>query len=126
MRAAYQDVTDHFYWVALPLTTVNGVSQLCPEWVCWQPSVEWVRMPPGDAITEETSFPFYTWAMTFEDFVPAFSRWFAAQHWRTAVLTGSGTMSPCSASARWRPAASAAGPRTGHGPRPPRTGITTS
>ncbi|EMS0090348.1 hypothetical protein AT483_25895, partial [Escherichia coli] len=27
MRKMYRDVTDTFYWVALPLTTVNGVSQ---------------------------------------------------------------------------------------------------
>lgn len=30
MREMYRDVTETFYWVALPLTTVNGVSQ----WIC--------------------------------------------------------------------------------------------
>ncbi|STI55204.1 putative phosphoadenosine phosphosulfate reductase [Escherichia coli] len=44
MRMMYQDVTDTFYWVALPLTTVNGVSQFQPEWICWEPGVEWVRL----------------------------------------------------------------------------------
>ncbi len=34
MREMYRDVTDTFYWVALPLTTVNGVSQFQPEWIC--------------------------------------------------------------------------------------------
>ena len=43
MREMYRDVTETFYWVALPLTTVNGVSQFQPEWICWEPGVEWVR-----------------------------------------------------------------------------------
>lgn len=43
MREMYRDVTDTFYWVALPLTTVNGVSQFQPEWICWEPGVTWVR-----------------------------------------------------------------------------------
>lgn len=36
MREMYRDVTETFYWVALPLTTVNGVSQFQPEWICWE------------------------------------------------------------------------------------------
>ncbi|EKA5897338.1 phosphoadenosine phosphosulfate reductase family protein, partial [Escherichia coli] len=52
MRELYRDVVDAFYWVALPLTTVNGVSQYQPEWVCWKTGVEWVRRPPEDAITD--------------------------------------------------------------------------
>lgn len=55
-----------------PLTTVNGVSQFQPEWICWEPC-EWVRQPPDDAITDMSYFPFYRYAMTFEEFVPAFS-----------------------------------------------------
>lgn len=35
--------------------------------------VEWVRQPPDDAITDMSYFPFYRYAMTFEEFVPAFS-----------------------------------------------------
>lgn len=31
MREMYRDVTETFYWVALPLTTVNGVSQFQPN-----------------------------------------------------------------------------------------------
>ncbi|MBB7067868.1 phosphoadenosine phosphosulfate reductase domain-containing protein, partial [Escherichia coli] len=77
MREMYLDVTDTFYWVALPLTTVNGVSQFQPEWICWEPGVTWVRHPPEYAITDMAYFPFYRYAMTFEEFVPAFSSWFA-------------------------------------------------
>lgn len=50
MRVMYLDVTDTFYWVALPLTTVNGVSQFQPEWRCWEPDVTWVRHPPEYAV----------------------------------------------------------------------------
>ncbi|EKO1049149.1 phosphoadenosine phosphosulfate reductase family protein, partial [Escherichia coli] len=88
MREMYRDVTETFYWVALPLTTVNGVSQFQPEWICWEPGVEWVRQPPDDAITDMSYFPFYRYAMTFEEFVPAFSSWFAGNRCGVAVLTG--------------------------------------
>ncbi|EJN7307280.1 phosphoadenosine phosphosulfate reductase family protein, partial [Escherichia coli] len=88
MREMYRDVTETFYWVALPLTTVNGVSQFQPEWICWEPGVEWVRQPPDDAITDMSYFPFYRYAMTFEEFVPAFSSWFAGNRCGVAILTG--------------------------------------
>ncbi|EQB7257421.1 phosphoadenosine phosphosulfate reductase family protein, partial [Escherichia coli] len=88
MREMYLDVTDNFYWVALPLTTVNGVSQFQPEWICWEPGLEWVRQPPEIAITDMAYFPFYRYAMTFEEFVPAFSSWFAGNRCGVAILTG--------------------------------------
>lgn len=46
MKERYRDVTRRFYWVALPLTTVNSVSQFQPEWTAWSPGVEWVRQWP--------------------------------------------------------------------------------
>lgn len=75
MKKQYEDIIDAFYWVALPLTTVSGVSQYSPEWTAWHPNEQWVRQPPDDAITDEKFFPFYQHAMTFEAFIPAFSRW---------------------------------------------------
>ncbi|WP_230492485.1 phosphoadenosine phosphosulfate reductase [Martelella alba] len=87
LKALYHDDIDQFYWVALPLTTVNGVSQLQPEWVSWQPGADWVRYPPVDAITDYDYFPFYRYAMTFEEFVPAFARWFAKKT-SAAILIG--------------------------------------
>jgi predicted phosphoadenosine phosphosulfate sulfurtransferase len=78
MRALYQDVISHFYWIALPLTTVSGVSQHQPEWICWEPGVEWVRQPPAGAVTHGSDLPFYHYPMTFEAFVPAFIQWLAA------------------------------------------------
>ncbi|EPE7785814.1 phosphoadenosine phosphosulfate reductase [Yersinia enterocolitica] len=88
MKEIYHDVTDAFYWVALPLTTVNGVSQYQPEWVCWQPGVPWVRHPPEYAITDSNYFPFYQAAMTFEEFIPSFSLWFSQKKRISAILTG--------------------------------------
>lgn len=77
LKQQYHDIVNHFYWVALPLTTVNGVSQSQPEWMSWENGVEWVRQPPEDAITDHNFFPFYRYGMTFEEFMPEFSRWLA-------------------------------------------------
>lgn len=87
VRCLYDDVIDKFYWVALPLATPNSVSQIQPEWVAWQPGVSWVRSPPAHAITDPDYFPFYKTCMTFEDFVPAFSSWFAGNN-SAAILIG--------------------------------------
>ncbi|MGL5389127.1 MAG: phosphoadenosine phosphosulfate reductase [Enterobacterales bacterium] len=87
LRETYQAVIEHFYWVALPLTTLNSVSQLQPEWICWQPGCEWIRQPPPDAIQQPDFFPFYRPAMTFEDFVLAFNHWFADRQ-PAAILVG--------------------------------------
>lgn len=77
MKVRYQDVIGQFWWVALPMTTVNGVSQYQPEWISWELGAEWVRQPPAGAITCPFFFPFYRYAMTFEEFVPAFTEWLA-------------------------------------------------
>lgn len=77
MKVLYADVTEQFFWVALPLTTVNGVSQYQPEWIAWEQGHEWVRQPPAEAITDPAYFPFYYTAMTFEEFVTEFAGWLA-------------------------------------------------
>ena len=66
------------YWVSIPLKTVNAVSQFEPEWIAWEHGKEniWVREPHPIAITDSKTFSFYTYAMTFEEFVPAFGEWF--------------------------------------------------
>ena len=58
MKKLYADLISEFFWVALPLTTVNGVSQFETEWVSWGKDEQWVRNPPGDAITDYKYFPF--------------------------------------------------------------------
>lgn len=66
------------YWVALPIHLRNAVSQYQPQWICWEDGKEadWVRQPPPIAITDQSYFPFYRYAMEFEDFVPAFGHWY--------------------------------------------------
>ena len=87
LREGYRDVIEHFYWVALPLTTQNSLSQYQPEWQCWAPDVRWVRQPPEGAITAADYFDFYQTGMTFEAFVRSFSDWFAL-HRPAAMLVG--------------------------------------
>lgn len=76
--AEYADCIEP-YWVALPLTTVNACSQIEPEWVSWDPKKRgaWVRTPPPVAITDPAALPFYRAKMTFEEFAPAFGRWYS-------------------------------------------------
>lgn len=87
MKTCYQDVIKNFYWVALPLSTVNGVSQFHPEWIAWEKGADWVRQPPEGAITDEAFFPFYRYGMSFEEFMPAFSAWLSGNK-GLAMLTG--------------------------------------
>jgi predicted phosphoadenosine phosphosulfate sulfurtransferase len=85
---AYADLIEP-YWIALPLSLRNAVSQFEPQWMCWDPSrrSDWVRDPPSLAVTDETRFPFFRRGMEFEDFVPAFGRWFARGQ-LCAILVG--------------------------------------
>ncbi|WP_429216872.1 phosphoadenosine phosphosulfate reductase [Aeromonas veronii] len=79
MRERYLSIIDDFYWVALPLTTINGVSQFQPEWIAWEINSEWIRTPPPFAITAQDFFSFYRLNMTFEKFVDEFGNWFSAK-----------------------------------------------
>jgi len=87
LRIAYQDIIDEFYWVALPLTTQNSLTQFNPEWQCWEPGEKWVRQPPKDAITDPAYFPFYQPGISFETFVQKFAEWFSKQR-PAAVMIG--------------------------------------
>lgn len=76
----YADIIEP-YWVSLPLLTTNACSQFEPEWICWEAGKEtrWVREPPDHAITDYGYFPFYHYADTFEEFVPAFGHWYSQE-----------------------------------------------
>jgi predicted phosphoadenosine phosphosulfate sulfurtransferase len=91
IQAIYDCYSDHIesYWVALPIHLRNGVSMYEHHWVCWEPGREadWIRQPPTMAITDQTYFPFYTYAMEFEEFVPAFGQWYS-QGQLTACFVG--------------------------------------
>jgi len=85
MYKKYLDI----YWIALPLKTTNSVSQFEPEWICWEKGKEniWVRDLPCESINDYNSLPFYNYAMTFEEFVPAFGKWYGNNK-NTACLIG--------------------------------------
>jgi predicted phosphoadenosine phosphosulfate sulfurtransferase len=89
VEAIFALYADHIvpYWIALPLKTVNAVSQFEPEWTAWEPGKNWVRSAPAFAIRDESFFPFYRHAMTFEEFVPAFGDWMSRSK-LTAMMVG--------------------------------------
>lgn len=68
------------YWVCLPINLRNAVSMYEPYWCAWEPEQEenWVRpMPNYPVIKDQDFFPFYEYRMEFEEFVPAFNKWYA-------------------------------------------------
>jgi len=67
-----QHVLDEVYWVCLPLSLRNAVSQIQPKWTCWNPDEEekWVRDLPDrdDVITlDENPFDFYEYNMELDE-----------------------------------------------------------
>jgi predicted phosphoadenosine phosphosulfate sulfurtransferase len=91
IQACYDLYADHIepFWCALPIHLRNAVSQYEPQWICWEPEREedWIRQPPEMAITDQSLFPFYRYAMEFEEFVPEFGHWYA-QGQLTACFVG--------------------------------------
>jgi predicted phosphoadenosine phosphosulfate sulfurtransferase len=75
------------YWIALPFRTENCTSMFEPEWICWEPGKKWVRDVPASGINDYKQFPFYTYPMTFEEFVPKFGQWYSDGK-LTAVVVG--------------------------------------
>jgi len=68
------------FWVCLPISLRNSVSVYEPQWICWDPEQKdiWVRDLPDHpgVISDVNYFPFYRYAMEFEDFIIDFSKWF--------------------------------------------------
>ncbi len=81
IRAMYQQYADHIdpYWVAIPIRTWNGCSQIEPEWVSWDETKKelWVREKDPMSIQDPSFFPFYFPNMMFEEFVPLFGKWYS-------------------------------------------------
>jgi predicted phosphoadenosine phosphosulfate sulfurtransferase len=95
----YRDHVDP-YWVCLPIHLRNAVSQFETHWVCWDKSREndWIRPLPPMAIADESEFPFFHFAMEFEEFVPLFGEWYGGGE-ATACLVGIRTQESLN---RWR------------------------
>lgn len=102
IQRMYDHYTDHIepYWVALPIHLRNAVSMYEHHWVAWDQDrqSDWVRMPPDIAITAQNYFPFYHYAMEFEEFVPEFGQWYS-QGELTACLVAIRTTESLN---RWR------------------------
>jgi predicted phosphoadenosine phosphosulfate sulfurtransferase len=81
IRSMYQKYEKYIepYWVAVPIRTWNGCSQIEPEWVCWDESKKdaWVRDKDEMSIKDGSYFPFYIKNMLFEEFTPLFGQWYA-------------------------------------------------
>ncbi len=71
------------WWICLPISTSNESSFHDPMWTAWDPAQagRWVRPLPEQpgVISDPAHFPFYRFGMLFEEFVPAFNAWYAAQ-----------------------------------------------
>jgi predicted phosphoadenosine phosphosulfate sulfurtransferase len=82
----YADIIEP-HWVCVPIMLRNAVSQFEPRWCCWDPTCEadWVRPKPPQAST--ISYPFFHGRMEFEEFVPAFGKWFGGED-LTACFVG--------------------------------------
>lgn len=79
------------YWVCLPISLRNAVSNFQPRWLCWDPGVraDWVREFPDapGVISDAHFFPFFQPGMEFEEFVPLFGEWYG-QGRPTACFVG--------------------------------------
>lgn len=79
------------WWVCLPISTCNESSFHDPMWTAWDPEAcdRWVRPLPEHPciISDHAYFPFYAFGMTFEEFVPAWNAWYAAEG-EAAFLVG--------------------------------------
>lgn len=85
----YQLYEEHIepYWICLPISLRNAVSQYEPKWTCWGDDAKWIRQPPKIAIKDRSYFPFYHYDMEFEEFVPEFGKWYGGNK-LTACFVG--------------------------------------
>ena len=77
-------VLDDIYWVCLPLSLRNAVSQIQPKWTCWsrEKQEKWVRdLPHHDYVIDEDNheFDFFEHGMEFEEFIDLFAQWFSKE-----------------------------------------------
>lgn len=67
------------YWVQIPIMSNNSTSMYEPMWKSWDEEKKhlWIREKNIRAIQDKNVFPFYYENITFEEFVPLFSMWYA-------------------------------------------------
>lgn len=86
---------NEFYWVCLPLTLRNGVSQMQTHWTCWDKTQKsnWIRPRPGCSINEDNVSKKWGWfipGMQFEDFIIRFAKWYYNYHNADKICCGVG------------------------------------
>lgn len=86
----YQEFID-IYWICLPISLRNAVSNYEPKWTAWGPDAKevWVRDMPKrqGVINDSTFFPFFYDEMEFEEFIILFGDWYNKDK-NTACLVG--------------------------------------
>lgn len=79
-----EHVLGEVYWICLPLSLRNAVSQIQPKWTCWNPEKQdkWVRtMPDRDCVISNTgNFDWFEAKMEFEHFIDGFAQWYGEIH----------------------------------------------
>jgi len=79
MLETYKDHID-VYWVCLPMSLRNAVSNFEPRWICWDEAKKdiWVRpIPKHDGVVSDLNvFDFFQHGMEFEEFVVLFGQWY--------------------------------------------------
>ena len=88
MVEEYKDIIN-LYWICLPMSLRNAVSNYDPRWICWDADKKdmWVREMPDCAISDEKFFPFFGKGMEFEEFMVEFGLWYG-QGKKTAAFVG--------------------------------------
>ena len=83
----YRGVIEQFFWVALPLTTQNSLTQFTPGWQCCKEPARSVAPAAGGCHHRSRLFPVLSAGMSFETFVRRFADWFS-QNRPAAVMVG--------------------------------------
>jgi predicted phosphoadenosine phosphosulfate sulfurtransferase len=78
MFKIYADYID-LYWICLPISLSNAVSNFEPRWKCWDADKKelWVRDLPKNCINDVNYFDWFYDGMEFEEFVVLFGDWYA-------------------------------------------------
>jgi predicted phosphoadenosine phosphosulfate sulfurtransferase len=77
-----EEYKDHIelFWVCLPMSLRNAVSNFEPRWICWDDAAKdvWVRdLPVADGVINDMDFfPFFQHGMEFEEFMVLFGVWY--------------------------------------------------
>lgn len=91
LKTCYEKYKENIekYWICLPISLRNAVSNYEPRWICWDDDVKdaWIRELPDGCIHDINYFPFFRKGMEFEEFVPEFGEWFGKGE-KTACFVG--------------------------------------